>query len=371
MSHGTGPVLIMAGGTGGHVFPGLAVAAELRQRQVPVVWLGTAAGVEAHLVPAAGIPLEELSVAGLRGKGLARLVAAPWMLLRACLQAGGILRRLRPRVVLGLGGFAAGPGGLMARLLGVPLCIHEQNAVAGLTNRLLAPLAGRVLEGFPGSFGPGRRAGTVGNPVRPEIAALPPPEQRMAGRSGPLRVLVLGGSLGAQALNRAVPAALARLPGDCRIEIRHQAGRGAKAEEARAAYAAAGVEAEVLEFVDDMAAAYGWADLVICRAGALTIAELAAAGVASVLVPYPHAVDDHQTRNARHLAAAGAAVLVPQDALDPGVLGERIAAWCRDRGALVGMARRARALATVDAAARVADACLALARGRAPGEGAP
>ncbi|MBK1672550.1 undecaprenyldiphospho-muramoylpentapeptide beta-N-acetylglucosaminyltransferase [Ectothiorhodospira shaposhnikovii] len=352
------PILIMAGGTGGHVFPGLAVADCLRARGETVCWLGTANGLEARLVPAAGIEFHTLPVSGLRGKGATAWLLAPWRLGVALWAALGLMLRLKPRAVLGLGGFASGPGGLMAAALGHPLVIHEQNAIAGMTNRWLAGRADLVLEAFPGTFPAGRQAVAVGNPVRESIRALPEPEVRLAGREGPLRLLVVGGSLGALALNTRVPEAVARLPEVRRPLIRHQAGERTL-DEARRSYARAGVEAEVTAFIDDMAEAYDWADLVICRAGALTVSELAAAGVAALLVPYPHAVDDHQRANARHLSEAGAARLVLQDELDP----EALATWLEslDRPRLLEMARQARSLARPDATHRVAEACLALA----------
>ena len=354
------PVLIMAGGTGGHVFPALAVARELMARGVPVVWMGTHQGLEATVVPAAGIPIEWVSVAGLRGKRFGRLLRAPFMLARAGWQALRIVARLRPRAVLGMGGFVTGPGGVAARLLGCPLCIHEQNAIAGMTNRWLARIATRVMTAFPDSF-PAGRAQITGNPVRPEIADLPAPTERLAGRSGPLRLLVVGGSLGAQALNETLPAALARLAPEQRPQVRHQVGAH-KLEQAQVAYAAAGVEAELMPFIDDMAAAYGWADLVLCRAGALTVSELAAAGIASILVPYPHAVDDHQTHNAGFLVDAGAALLVSQSQLSAERLADMIASLTTDRGRLVQMAEAARRLARPEATREVADVCLGVAR---------
>ncbi|MGH8453728.1 MAG: undecaprenyldiphospho-muramoylpentapeptide beta-N-acetylglucosaminyltransferase, partial [Nevskiales bacterium] len=276
-------IMVMAGGTGGHVFPALAVAERLRELGHRVVWMGTQAGLEARVVPAHGLPIEWITIAGVRGKGLLTLLLAPLELLRALLQAIGILRRYRPQVVIGLGGFVAGPGGFAAWLLGRPLIIHEQNAIAGLTNRLLARLARRVLEAFPDTFPVSGKRLTVGNPVRPEIAALPPPEQRLAGRSGAVRMLVLGGSLGALALNRGVPQALALLPPELRPDVRHQAGR--TLDEANKAYAAAGLDIQPEAFIEDMAAAYAWADLLVCRAGALTVAELAAAGLPALLIP--------------------------------------------------------------------------------------
>ncbi|WP_374604320.1 undecaprenyldiphospho-muramoylpentapeptide beta-N-acetylglucosaminyltransferase [Arenimonas sp.] len=349
----TAPVLILAGGTGGHIFPGLAVAQALRERAVPVVWLGSAGGMETRLVPPAGIAIETISVKGLRGKGALALVKAPFLLLRSVLQALSILRRLRPRAVLSFGGYAAGPGGLGAWLLRRPLLVHEQNRAPGLTNRVLSRLARRVLCGFPGSF-PEGRAEVVGNPVRPEIAALPLPETRLAGRSGPARLLVLGGSQGAHALNRELPKVIAGLSADQRPDVRHQCGER-HAEATRDVYASAGVTATVEPFIADMAAAYAWADLVVCRAGALTLAELCAAGVGSVLVPFPAAVDDHQTRNAEYLVDAGAAVLVPEGEGFSERLAAATARLLPDAAARLAMARAARGVSHADAAARVAD----------------
>jgi UDP-N-acetylglucosamine--N-acetylmuramyl-(pentapeptide) pyrophosphoryl-undecaprenol N-acetylglucosamine transferase len=351
-----GPVMIMAGGTGGHIFPGLAVARELESRAVPVVWLGSEVGLETRLVPEAGFLLESIAIAGLRGKGLRTLATAPPRLLRAVWQAMRVMRRHRPRSVLSLGGFAAAPGGLAAWLLGRPLLVHEQNRVPGMTNRMLSRVARRVMAGFPDAFPVALDAQAVGNPVRGDIAALPPPDARLAGRSGPLRVLVIGGSQGARALNRFVPSALAAFgPGS--IEVRHQCG-ARMLDEACAAYAAAGLAVVPEPFISDMAAAYAWADLAICRAGALTIAELAAAGVASLLVPFPAAVDDHQTRNAAFLVDAGAALLLPEgDGFDTR-LSAAVSQLLSDRSHLRKMAVAARVLARVDAAARVADACV-------------
>jgi len=350
-------VMIMAGGTGGHVFPALAVARALRERGCEVSWLGSPDSFESRLVPQHDFPLDTIAVHRLRGQGLGGLFSAPFRLLRAMRQAARVLRRRRPQVVLGMGGFVAGPGGLVSRLLRIPLVIHEQNTLPGLTNRWLARIATRVLQAFPGAVPESDRGRTCGNPVRPEIAALPPPEARMATASeGPLRLLVMGGSLGAQALNETVPRALARLDEARRPQVCHQAGRG-KLEAAQAAYREAGVEARVVEFIADMPRALAVADLVICRAGALTVSELAAAGLASVLVPYPHAVDDHQTHNARYLSEAGAAVLLPQTELNP----ERLAALLgelNDRERLLAMARRARERAMPRAVECVVENCL-------------
>ncbi len=353
-------VLIMAGGTGGHVYPALAVAERLRDEGWRVVWLGTRTGLEARLAPARGFDVEWLAFGGVRGKGPLRLVLLPFRLLVAFFQSARAIFRVRPNAALGLGGYAAFPGGMMAALFNRPLAIHEQNAVAGLSNRVLACLADRVLLGLPAAFTHGKdrpipcgkvAAVWVGNPVRPEIAALPAPEQRYGERDGPLHLLVVGGSLGAQALNELVPRALALLPPGERPVVRHQGGRD-KLTALQSEYAAAGVEAECLAFIADMAAAYAWADLVICRAGASTVAEIAAAGVAALFVPYPYAVDDHQTENARFLADAGAAWLMQQRDLTPQALADWLAA--RNRTELLERAGRARSMAKPDAAERVA-----------------
>ncbi len=353
--------LIMAGGTGGHVFPALALARELRERSWRVVWLGTRRGLEARLVPAEHIALEWLSVSGLRGKGLLVWLSAPLQLTRAVLQAFAVIRRQRPALVVGLGGFVAGPGGLAAWILRKPLLIHEQNAVAGFTNRVLGRLADRVLIAFPGSFPTRPGAQVVGNPVRREILALPPPPQRFALRGPAIRLLVLGGSQGAARLNAIVPFALARLVSKLNFEVWHQSGER-WLETAQRAYAQAGVAVRLQPFIDDMAEAYGWADLVICRAGALTISELAAAGVGAILVPFPAATDDHQTRNAAFLVGEGAAVMVAERELSPQWLADELAALCNGRGRLIAMAERARALARPRAAQDLADACVELVR---------
>jgi UDP-N-acetylglucosamine--N-acetylmuramyl-(pentapeptide) pyrophosphoryl-undecaprenol N-acetylglucosamine transferase len=358
-------VLIMAGGTGGHVFPGLAVAERLRALGENVLWLGTAKGLESRLVPAAGFPFFTLPVSGLRGKGPTAWLLAPWRLGIALWGALGLLTRLKPSVVLGLGGFASGPGGLMAAALGRPLVIHEQNAIAGMTNRWLARVADVVLEAFPGTFPARRQAVHVGNPVREAITRIAPPVERFAGRTGRLRLLVLGGSLGALALNESVPEALKRLPEGERPEVWHQSG-ARTLQEALLAYRSAGVQGRVQPFIEDMAEAYAWADLVLCRAGALTVSELAAVGLGSILVPYPHAVDDHQRANARYLVDARAAVLVPQSRLGTTALVELLSALHRDRERVAAMAKAARELARPRATEQVVEACLALARGNAP-----
>lgn len=341
-------ITIMAGGTGGHIFPALAVARVLHQRGAVVHWLGSAGGMEERLVAEAGFAIDTLAIDGLRGKRATVLLAAPLRLVRAGLAARRLLRAQRAQVALAFGGFASGPGGLAARSLGLPLIVHEQNRAPGLTNRVLARMARRVLTGFPGTFP--APAEVVGNPVREAIAALPEPGHRFAGRIGPLRLLVLGGSQGARALNLAVPMALAGRTG---LDIRHQCGAKGQ-DEAVAAYAAAGVAARVEPFITDMAAAYASADLVIGRAGASTLAELCAAGVASVLVPFPQAVDDHQAKNAEYLAEAGAALWLRQTSTLAADLGRVLQPLLGDRARLLDMACAARALALPDAAERVA-----------------
>lgn len=351
------PVLIMAGGTGGHIFPGLAVAEVLRAQGVPVVWLGATGGMETQVVPAHGIELRTVPVGGLRGKGLKTRLLAPLMLLRALSASLSVLRQFKPRSVLSMGGYVAGPGGIAAWLTRRPLLVHEQNRVAGFTNRLLAHFARRVLAGFANAL---PQAAWVGNPVRAAIAALPLPAERMATRDGRSRLLVLGGSLGARALNLAVPQALAQLPAERRPEVLHQCGKRGL-DEAREAYAKAGVEAQVVAFVEDMAGAYGWADLAVCRAGALTVAELTAAGLGAVLVPFPYAVDDHQTGNAEALVKVGAAELIQERDLDVQRLAARLDALLGDRAALLAMAAAARTLAKPDAATVIAQACMEVA----------
>ncbi len=354
----TGTVMITTGGTGGHVFPGLAVAARLIARDWRVFWLGTRDGLEARLVPQHGVEFEGIRFAGLRGKGARRLLLGPFALLSAFRQSLAIIRRRAPDVVLGFGGFASFPGALMGVACGKPLVIHDANAVAGLANRLLAYGADRILLGFPGAFSGRHAARTqwVGNPIRDEIAAVPPPEGRYSDRAGPLRLLVLGGSLGAAALNARVPAALALLSAASRPIVTHQAGEK-HCETLRAAYAAAGVEAECVPFITDMARRYALADLVISRSGGLTVAELAAVGVAAVLVPLPGAIADEQTHNARFLVDAGGAVLMPQEQLQPERLADFIRASSRER--LLEMAIAARRVGRGDAAERVAEACVA------------
>jgi UDP-N-acetylglucosamine--N-acetylmuramyl-(pentapeptide) pyrophosphoryl-undecaprenol N-acetylglucosamine transferase len=352
-------ILIMAGGTGGHVFPGLAVADELRGRGWNVVWMGARGGMEARLVPARGYPVEWIRAAALRGKGLAAKLLLPLHLLIGFWQGARAILRNRPDVVLSMGGYVAFPGGMMASLLARPLAVHEQNAIAGLANRVLAGVADKTMVAFPGALA---RAEWTGNPVRAEIAGIAEPVARYGGRNGPLRLLVVGGSLGAQALNEAVPKALGLMAESERPSVTHQAG-DKHLESLRLNYSNAKVKGNLVAFIEDMARAYAEADLVICRAGAMTVAELSAAGMASVLVPFPHAVDDHQTANARFLAQAGAAILLPQPELSP----EKLSALLRslDRDQLLAMAAKARALGKPEATRIVADHCVALAGGGA------
>jgi UDP-N-acetylglucosamine--N-acetylmuramyl-(pentapeptide) pyrophosphoryl-undecaprenol N-acetylglucosamine transferase len=347
-------IMIMAGGTGGHVFPALAVAEYLSAREWRIVWLGARTGMEASLVPEHGYEMAWVRFSGLRGKGVLRALALPANLLLAFWQSARAIFSYRPDVVLGMGGYISFPGGMMAALFGRPLVIHEQNSVAGLANKVLARVADRVLQAFPDAL-PG--AQISGNPVRKEIIDLAPPRVRTSGRTGRLKLLVLGGSLGAQALNETVPRALALLPEDVRPDVTHQSG-AKHIESLQQDYAAAGVRAETLAFIDDMARRYGEADLVICRAGALSVAELACAGVASILVPYPHAVDDHQTSNAKFLSARGAAILLPQTELSAQGLADLLRGFTRER--LLDMAEKARDLGKPDATEAVARACAEL-----------
>lgn len=354
------PVMILAGGTGGHIFPGLAVARALRARDVPVMWLGSDGGMETRLVPANDFPIQTIAVRGLRGKGLAGMLAAPVVILRSLWQAIAVLRAQRPRAVISFGGFAAGPGGIAAWLLRRPLVVHEQNRAPGLTNRILVRFARRVLCGFPDSFA-GVRNETVGNPVRPEITALAPPAERFAGRSGPVRLLVLGGSQGARAINLAVPKVAAALKDEHSFDIRHQCGER-MLQETIAAYSAAGIDGIVEPFITDMASAYAWADLVIGRAGALTIAELCAAGVGSLLVPLPTATDDHQARNADFLKECGGGDWLRQDGALDIELRARLQSLAGNRAHLLRMAEAARKAAYPNAADTVADIVMQEAR---------
>lgn len=353
--------MITTGGTGGHVFPGLAVAAKLIRRGCRVFWLGTREGMEAKLVPQHGVDFESVSFRGIRGKGLRAFVLGPYALAAACIESLRVIRRRRPHVVLGFGGFASFPGALMGVASGRPLVVHDANAVAGLANRILAYGADRVLLGFPGALrgSQSQRATWVGNPLRDDIVAIDPPPLRFADRSGPLRVLIVGGSLGAAALNDAIPVALARLPAAERPRVVHQAGER-HIDALKAAYAREGVDAECMPFITDMAGRYAWADIVVCRGGALTVAELAAVGLGAIIVPLPGAIADEQTANARFLLDAGAAIVMAQSELSgpdaplAGVLGGLT------RSNALTMALAAHRVGKRDAADRVADACLAL-----------
>ncbi len=355
-------IVIMSGGTGGHVFPALAVADTLRAQGAEVIWMGTRCGLEATLVPKAGYPIEWISVGGLRGRGLANGLTAPFKLLIALFQTLLAFHRQRPTAVLGLGGFVSGPGGVGAWLQRRPLLIHEQNTVVGTTNRLLARLARRAMEGFPGTFPAAIAAEYTGNPVRAAIESLPEPQIRFQRRNGRLRLLVLGGSQGARVFNETLPQALALLTPKICPKVWHQCG-ARHWEGAVAAYQAAGVRAHVVPFIDVMAEAYGWADLVLCRAGALTISELMAAGIGSLLVPFPFAIDDHQRANACFLVKVGAARLLPENELAPQRLAEELESLGTDRGALFTMARIARRLHRAGAAQRVAEYCWEAASG--------
>lgn len=349
-------ILIMAGGTGGHVFPALAVAHYLRALDWRVIWLGAPNSMEAELVPKHGYEMAWLRFGGVRGKGLLTKLLLPLNLLIAFWQSAKLMRKLKPDVVLGMGGYISFPGGMMASLFNRPLVVHEQNSIAGLANKVLAGVADKVLVAFPNAL---PKSAFVGNPVRSEILHLPSPEQRFAERSGPLHVLVVGGSLGASALNSIVPQALALMAQAQRPQVLHQSG-ARHIESLRENYRAAGVQAEAVAFIDDMAGAYAQADVVLCRAGAMTVAELAAVGVASVLVPFPYAVDDHQSSNARYLSEPGAAVLIQQTELNPQRLATVLSELTRVR--LLAMAQIARSLGKRDATQAVASACMALAK---------
>jgi len=347
-------ILIMAGGTGGHIFPGLAVAEQMRAAGWEVVWMGARGGMEERLVPKHGYRAAWIRAKAARGKGLMQKLLLPANLLYSFWESARHIRVLRPNVVLGLGGYVAFPGGMMASLWNRPLALHEQNAIPGLANKVLAQVSDKVMTGFPQAL---RNAEWTGNPVRAEIAAIAAPESRFAGRTGPLKLLVVGGSLGAQALNEAVPKALALM--SARPQVVHQAGEK-HLDALKKHYADAGVQGELVAFIDDMARRYAEADLVICRAGAVTVAELSAGGVPSILVPFPHAVDDHQTANGKFLADHGAAFLIQQRDLTPQTLAQTIQRL--DRSRLLDMARKARALGKPDAARVVAQRCMSIAR---------
>lgn len=355
------PVLIMAGGTGGHVYPAMAIADYISAKGIPLFWLGTEKGLEARVVPPRGYSLITIQVGGLRGKGIYRWLVAPFTLLRALLESIRIMREIRPSVVLGMGGFVSGPGGIAAWLMRVPLCIHEQNAVAGLTNRILTPLARAVMCAFPDVFPSRIHALVTGNPLRASFNDLPVPMDRNPGaQSGRLKILVLGGSQGARKLNTIIPRALLKLQGNVDAIIRHQCGES-MLEETRTNYQHIPLDYTVVPFIEDMKEAYLWADLVICRAGALTVAELSAVGVASVLVPFPYAVDDHQTVNARYLVEGDAAICIQERDLDETRLATIITDFYNSRQKLLSMASNARKLAKTNATELVAERCLEVA----------
>ena len=347
--------LIMAGGTGGHIFPGLAVAEALRARGWRVHWLGTPGSMESRIVPQHGFALETIDFSGVRGKGLATLALLPLKLLRAFWQALAVVRRVKPDVVVGLGGYVTFPGGMMAVLAGKPLVLHEQNSVPGMANKVLAGVADRIFTAFPGVFKKGQ---WVGNPLRAAFTQQADPRERFAGRSGPLKLLVVGGSLGARALNEIVPQALALIPAQQRPQVTHQSG-ATQIDQLRANYEAAGVQATLTPFIDDTATAYAEADLIVCRAGASTVTEIAAVGAAAVFVPFPHAVDDHQTANARFLVDAGAGWLVQQSDLTPRWLADML--LNTERSALVQKALEAKKMQKINATREVATACEELA----------
>ena len=351
-------ILIMAGGTGGHIYPALAVADKLKENGFKLFWLGSEKGMENRVVPEYGYPLLKIKVSGVRGNGLLRLLFTPFMLMIALYQALMIMVKVRPVVVLGMGGFASGPGGIAAWLMRIPLLIHEQNAIAGVTNKLLAPFAVSVLAAFPDAFKASEKLKIIGNPVRENITNITDPQQRYSQRDeNTLKILVLGGSLGARKINEVIPLAMSKLTDGFQIEIKHQCGERHFADTEKA-YADHNVNVEVLPFIDDMAKVYSWADIVICRAGALTIAELAATGVASVLIPFPYAVDDHQTSNANYLAKENAAVLIQETQLNSEKIKDLLVKWYQAPEQLLKMAIKARSLAKPTATADVAKHCM-------------
>jgi UDP-N-acetylglucosamine--N-acetylmuramyl-(pentapeptide) pyrophosphoryl-undecaprenol N-acetylglucosamine transferase len=349
-------VLIMAGGTGGHVFPGLALAAYLRDQGVEVHWLGTQLGIEARLVPEAGFPLHVISIGGVRGKGIKTLLTAPVKLIKAIFEARKIIKNIDPQIVIGMGGFASGPGGIASFLTRRPLIIHEQNAKAGLTNKGLGWFAKVILEGFPSAFKPSSRVRMIGNPVRREIENIAAPADRSQTGDDRLHVLVLGGSLGAAALNQMVPKALALIPRERRPVVRHQAG-DKHLDDAKKHYESCGIDVTLQPFIKDMAEAYRWADIVICRAGALTVAELCAAGLPAVLVPYPFAVDDHQTANAQFMVKAGAAQLIQQSELTESKLAVIVEEFIASKSKRLAMANAAYGLRKVKVVETIHQIC--------------
>lgn len=360
-SSALGTVLIMAGGTGGHVFPALSIARNLHERGYRTEWLGTQVGIETQVLEGTDIPLHYIEARGLRGKSIASLLTAPFMILNAVVQSMRVVKQVNPCCVLGMGGYVTGPGGVAAKLLGKPLLIHEQNAIAGFSNRLLASLAVRVMEAFPGTFSASKKVVCTGNPVRREIASIGAESRSQNDSGNVIRVLVLGGSLGAVAINRLIPETLKTLGHDAALEIWHQAGKK-NLEQTLSVYADCAVavneQCKVVPFIDDMASAYQWADLVICRAGATTISELAAAGRASILIPFPHAVDDHQTKNAQSLSDFGAAILVQQHSFDSKKLASILTRFIANRKELDDMAGKAKQTAKLNACDMVTNECI-------------
>lgn len=355
-------VLIAAGGTGGHVYPALAVADYMRGKNIKVTWIGTEKGLEHRVVPAAGIPLEIISISGLRGKGILNLLLVPIKLIVAVMQVIKIFIRVKPDAVLGMGGFVSGPSGIAAFILRKPLYVHEQNAIPGLTNKVLSYFSTKTMQAFPGSLKTRKDIIVTGNPIRKDISEIVEPEKRMSGRKDSVRLLVVGGSLGAQALNESVPQALSEMTSAFLPSVWHQTGKG-KLEVTQDKYKKVNIEAKVTEFIENMAEAYEWADLVICRAGALTVSELANAGVAAILVPYPYAVDDHQTANAKYLTNVNAAILIQQNDLMPGLKEVLTELFQAGRAKLTAMAKAARALSKPDATQTVAEICLGVSHG--------
>lgn len=354
-------VLIMAGGTGGHVFPGLSVANYLRDQGVNVHWLGTSQGLESRLVPGEGFPLHCIKIAGLRGKGVKPLLSAPFKVSSAVIQAKRIINQVNPDVVIGMGGFVSGPGGIASWLHGCPLIIHEQNAKAGLTNKILARFAKKVLEGFPATFKPGTKVVTIGNPVRAEIENVPPPQQRLNSNRSSFRLLILGGSLGAQALNEIVPRALAKLSVEERPEVLHQTG-DKQLDIARNAYKSSGIQPKLIPFIKDMAEAYAWADMVLCRAGALTVAELCTVGLGAIFVPFPYAVDDHQTANADFMVKQHAALCIQQRELTESRLADIVRQFSQSPQRRLAMADAAYQLRNVNVVEKIFKICKEICR---------
>lgn len=353
-------IVIMAGGTGGHVFPALAVANELRRRDVAVSWIGTKRGLESEIIPQADIPIDWVSISGLRGNGLLGWLMAPYRLLVAVYQVVRIFKQRKPHMVLGMGGFVSGPGGLAARLIQIPLVIHEQNSIPGLTNRLLSKIAQKVLVAFPTVFNDKVKAINTGNPLRADFSLFAEPEQRLKAHPDSVHLLVIGGSLGASVLNDIVPGVLAQFEITGRPQIWHQTGKK-HLDHTKSNYHNAKVDARIEAFIENMSEAYGWADIVLCRAGALTISELAAVGIASILVPYPFAVDDHQTKNAQYLVESGAAELIQQVDLTQEKLFSVLGLLCGQKDKLLHMAQQAKKLARPNATQIVADYCLEVA----------